>query len=104
MLLTRRRTLAAITVSMAATVFGTISSATSQLRRPRLAVVTKFASSQWFNLVEAGIRKAAQKYNVDAWAVRPLDADAASQVRAAGDVIEQKIDALGAIPADGKPI
>jgi len=97
---TRRWTLAGFAATATAAMFGTVHHAVAQIRRPRIAVVAKVADSPWFDAMEAGITKAAQEHNVDAWMVRPVDPDPVYQVRAAEDLIEQKVEVLAVVPND----
>jgi simple sugar transport system substrate-binding protein len=100
MAVTRRRTLVGLAAATSAAAFSPIHRATAQIRRPRVAVVAKVADSPWFDAMETGIKKGAQEHNVDAWIVRPVDPDPAHQVRAAEDLIEQKVDVLAVVPND----
>ena len=97
---TRRWTLAGFAATATAAMFGTVHHAVAQIRRPQIAVVAKVADSPWFDAMEAGITKAAQEHNVDAWMVRPVDPDPVYQVRAAEDLIEQKVEVLAVVPND----
>jgi simple sugar transport system substrate-binding protein len=72
----------------------------AQIRQPRIAVVSKLGKSPWFDLMEIGIRNAAQEENVSAWMVRPAEADALHQILAIEDLIEQHVDMIAVIPDD----
>jgi simple sugar transport system substrate-binding protein len=95
---TRRQTLTGLTAAAVAALGGR--PARAQAQRPRIGVVVKIAGSPWFDAMETGIGKAAQECNVDAWMVRPADPEPAYQVRAAEELIEQKVDVLAVVPND----
>jgi len=100
MVATRRSALIGLAAVTTGAVFGTTHNAMPQMRRPRVAVVVKVGNSPWFDAMETGIQRAARDHNVDAWIVRPVDFDPAHQIRAAEELIEQKVDVLAVIPND----
>lgn len=95
---TRRQALSGLACATASIIFGA-APARSQIRRPRIGVVAK-VGSPWFDAMEVGIKKAAQERDVDGWMVRPADPDAAHQVRAVEDLIEQNVDVVAVVPND----
>jgi len=68
----------------------------------KMGVVVKIGGIPWFNAMEAGIKKEAEKQGVDAWQIGPTAADPALQVRAIEDLIAQKVDVIGVVPNDSK--
>ena len=71
-------------------------------KKLRMGVVVKIGGIPWFNAMEAGIKKAAEKRGIDAWMVGPQSADPALQVKAIEDLIAQGVDAIGVVPNDAK--
>lgn len=66
----------------------------------RMGVVVKVGGTPWFNSMEEGIKKEAQKQGIDAWQVGPTSQDPAQQVKAIEDLITQKVDIIGVVPVD----
>ena len=58
----------------------------------------------WFNEFEAGLKKAATDFGVNAYQQAPESADEALQVRLINDAINQGINALLVVPNDAKSI
>ena len=67
---------------------------------PQIGVVVKIGGIPWFNAMEVGIKKEAEKSGADAWMVGPTQADAAQQVRAIEDLIARGVDVIGIVPND----
>ncbi|CAK9885915.1 MAG: Autoinducer 2-binding protein LsrB [Candidatus Erwinia impunctatus] len=66
----------------------------------RMGVVVKVGGAPWFNSMEEGIKKEAQKRGITAWQVGPTSQDPALQVKAIEDLIAQKVDIIGVVPVD----
>jgi simple sugar transport system substrate-binding protein len=99
MLVTRRSTLALMGGGVVAgTLAGSLT--TAQAAEPQAGIVVKIGGIPWFNAMEAGIKKAAPEYRVDAFMVGPTQADAAQQVRAIEDLIARKVAVIGIVPND----
>jgi simple sugar transport system substrate-binding protein len=65
-----------------------------------IAVVVKITGIQFFNVMEEGVKKAAQELGVNAYVVGPTQADAAEQVKIIEDLITAKVDAIVVVPND----
>ena len=88
MTLTRRTLLVTAAAGVAASLLGG-SFALAQ-DKPQIGIVVKIGGIPWFNAMEVGIKKEAEKTGADAWMVGPTQADAAQQVRAVEDLIARK--------------
>jgi len=65
-----------------------------------IAVVVKITGIPFFNVMEDGVRRAAEELGVNAFTVGPVDADPALQVRLIDDLIATGVDALVVVPND----
>ncbi len=66
----------------------------------RIAVIGKIGGIPWFNSMEEGVKREAEKQNADASFIGPTSADPALQVRAVEDLIAQQVDVIGVVPND----
>lgn len=69
---------------------------------PTMVTVVKIAGIPWFNAVEAGIKKGAKDFNIDASMVGPANVDPAQQVKLLEDLIARKVTVIGLVPLDVK--
>jgi len=65
-----------------------------------IAVVVKITGIQFFNVMEEGVKKAAEELGVNAYVVGPTKADAAEQVKIIEDLITAGVDAIVVVPND----
>lgn len=65
-----------------------------------IAVVVKITGIQFFNVMEEGVKKAAEELGVNAYVVGPTQADAAEQVKIIEDLITAGVDAIVVVPND----
>lgn len=65
-----------------------------------IAVVTKDATSAWFQRMEEGVKQFAEETGINVIQKGPATPDAASQVQVIDDMISQGVDALCVVPID----
>ena len=69
-----------------------------------IAVVVKIVGIPFFNVMEEGVKKAAEEYGVNAYVTGPTDADPAQQVKIIEDLIAKEVDAIVVVPNDANAL
>jgi len=69
-----------------------------------IAVVVKIVGIPFFNVMEEGVKKAAEEYGVNAYVTGPTDADPAQQVKIIEDLIAKDVDAIVVVPNDANAL
>lgn len=69
-----------------------------------IAVVVKITGIPWFNVVETGVKRAAQELAVNAYQTGPAQADPAAQVKIVEDLVAKGVDAIAVVPNDAKAL
>lgn len=69
-----------------------------------IAVVVKIIGIPFFNVMEDGVKKAAEEFGVNAYVTGPTDADPAQQVKIIEDLITKGVDAIVVVPNDAKAL
>lgn len=65
-----------------------------------IAVVVKITGIPFFNVMEEGVKKAAEEFGVNAYVTGPTDADPAQQVKIIEDLINTDVNAIVVVPND----
>lgn len=69
-----------------------------------IAVVVKIVGIPWFNVVETGVKRAAEELGVNAYQTGPAQADPAQQVKMVEDLVAKGVDAILVVPNDAKAL
>lgn len=67
---------------------------------PEIAVVVKITGIPFFNVLEEGVKRAAEELGVNAYVTGPTDADPAQQVKIVEDLVNTDVDAIVVVPND----
>lgn len=69
-----------------------------------IAVVVKILGIPFFNVLEEGVKEAAEDLGVNAYVTGPTDADPAQQVKIIEDLINTGVDAIVVVPNDATAV
>lgn len=76
----------------------------SAAKKLEIPVVVKLIGIPWFNQFEIGVKKAAEKFGVNAYVVGPTQADPAQQVKMVEDLIAKGVNGIVVVPNDANAL
>ncbi|HBE79371.1 MAG TPA: LacI family transcriptional regulator [Firmicutes bacterium] len=76
----------------------------SAAKKLEIPVIVKIIGIPWFNEFEAGVKKAAEKFGVNAYVVGPTQADPAQQVKMVEDFIAKGVNGIVVVPNDANAL